>query len=77
MSKISSDGLQDLRKNIKNPLENLYKKIQKKGSLKWSDMKEEYNFIYKYLDNLSNWDIDNNESEPTVIVNNKVYKADK
>tara|TARA_Y100000593_G_scaffold9906_1_gene17945 strand:+ start:2569 stop:2811 length:243 start_codon:yes stop_codon:yes gene_type:complete len=80
MSKISNDGLQELTKNIKNPLDSLYDKVTKKGSIRWSDMKEEYDFIHKFLTRISNeWDTSGSDSapDPTVIVNNKVYKAEQ
>ena len=80
MSKISNDGLQELTKNIKNPLESLYNKVEKKGSIRWSDMREEFDYIYKFLTTIANeWDTTGSDSapDPTVIVNNKVYKAEQ
>mgnify|MGYP003124485017 CR=1 FL=1 len=79
MSKINNDGLQNLLTNIKNPLNSMYEKVQKNGSLKWGDMKEEYAFIYKFLKEVQNeWDTSGSDAppEPTVIVNNQVYKPD-
>ena len=32
MSRINNDGLQELLKNVKNPLNSIYEKTQKKGS---------------------------------------------
>ena len=76
MSKINSDGLQEIIKNIKNPLESIYNKMEKNGSLKWSDMKDEYDFIYRFLDTVQNtWDVSEHTKEDVkVIINNKVYK---
>ena len=77
MSRISKDGLQEVTKQIKNPLESIYNKFEKKGSLRWSDVKDEYDFIYKFLGNLESWVKDDEvEVEPTVVVNNKVYKPE-
>ena len=77
MSRLSKDGLQEVTKQIKNPLESIYNKFEKKGSLRWSDVKDEYDFIYKFLGNLESWVKDDEvEVEPTVVVNNKVYKPE-
>ena len=76
MSRINNDGLQELIKNIKNPLTSIYDKAERKGSLTWSDMKDEFDFIYRFLDKIENdWDTSETTSDPTVIVNNKVFKA--
>jgi len=48
MQKISNSGLEDLKVHVKNPLENLWKKLEKADISK--DCIEEYNFIYKFLD---------------------------
>ena len=43
-------------------------------------MREEYDFIHRFLDKVENdWDISetNTPSDPTVIVNNQVYKKDQ
>ncbi len=77
MSKISKDGLQEVTTHIKNPLESIYRKFQKKGSLRWTDVKEEYDFIYKFLGNLDSWvEDDKQEADPTVVVNNRIYKPE-
>ena len=77
MSKINNDGLQSIVKNIKNPLESIYNKVQRKGSLKWSDMKEEYDFIYKFLARIEDdWDVSEQTTDPIVTVNNRVYKPE-
>ena len=77
MSKINSDGLQEIVKNVKNPLESLYNKVQNKGSLTWSDMKEEYDFIYRFLSSVENeWDVSEQTTDPIVTVNNRVYKPE-
>jgi hypothetical protein len=75
MSKINSDGLQEVTKNIKDPLESIYNKFQRKGSLRWSDVKEEYDFIYKFLDKITSWEIGDTPREPDVTVDGKTYKA--
>ena len=75
MSKISKDGLQEVITHIKNPLESIYDKFEKKGSLRWSDVKEEYDFIYKFLDRISSWEEDGESENPEVVVNGKTYKV--
>ena len=77
MSKISSDGLQEITENIKNPSESIYNKFQKKGSLRWTDVKEEYDFIYKFLEGLDSWKTDNEPEDAKVIVNNKIYRPEQ
>ena len=77
MSKISKDGLQEITTNIKNPLESVYNKFQKKGSLRWTDVKEEYDFIYKFLDGLGSWNIDDEPGDAKVIINNKIYTPEQ
>ena len=80
MSKINNDGLQELTKNIKNPLDSLYRKVTKKGSIRWSDMRDEFDFIHKFLSKIENdWEISetNTPVDPTVIVNNQIYKKDQ
>ena len=37
MSRINNDGLQELLKNIKNPLTSIYDKAERKGSLKYTE----------------------------------------
>ena len=76
MSKINSDGLQEIIKNIKNQLESIHSKMEKKGSLTWADMKEEYDFIYRFLDKVQNdWDVSEYPKDDVkVIINNKMYK---
>ncbi len=75
MSKISKDGLEEVVKNIKNPLESVYDKFERKGSLRWSDVKEEYDFIYKFLDKIASWEISEEPKNPEVTVNGKTYKV--
>tara|TARA_R110002020_G_scaffold46024_5_gene131204 strand:- start:5399 stop:5632 length:234 start_codon:yes stop_codon:yes gene_type:complete len=77
MSKISKDGLEEVTKQIKNPLESIYGKFERKGSLRWSDVKEEYDFIYKFLDNMTSWEIGTETKDPDVMVNGKPYKVQK
>ena len=77
MSKISKDGLEEVTKHIKNPLESIYDKFERKGSLRWSDVKEEYDFIYKFLDNMTSWEIGTETKDPDVMVNGKPYKVQK
>tara|TARA_Y100000593_G_scaffold87210_1_gene167313 strand:+ start:2374 stop:2613 length:240 start_codon:yes stop_codon:yes gene_type:complete len=76
MSKINRDGLQDLQKNIKGPLESMYNKAQKGGSLTWADMKDAYDHMYRFLEDIeSKWDVQETMTQdPTVIINNKVFE---
>jgi hypothetical protein len=75
MAIIDKAGLQELETNIKNPLTNLWNKIEKAGIA--NDCLEEYDFIFKYLSNIeSNWQRpDQNTTDPSVIINGKVFVA--
>ena len=80
MSKISNDGLKQLKTNVKNPLESMYNKAQKSGHVKWSDMKDAYDFIYRFLDDVeNNWEVTDgeNKADPIVLINNKIYKPEQ
>ena len=72
---ISKEGVADVIQNVRNPLVSIYDKMQAKGGQKlgFSDIKEEFDWIMKFTKDVEEWQ-ETGVNDPTVIVNNKVYK---
>ena len=79
MAKIDQDGINEINEKIKNPLESIYDKMEKRGSVNFNDVKDEFDFIYRFLDQINNdWLLDTGKSianpTPTVTVDGKEYR---
>ena len=79
MAKIDQDGINEINEKIRNPLESIYDKLEKKGSVTFHDVKDEYEFIWNFLEQINeSWVLDtgNNMANPTptVTVDGKEYK---
>ena len=73
-NQISKDGLAEIQKNIKNPLVSIYDKFQRTGQLKFEDIRDEFDWMMKFVNkDVGGWQ-ETGVNDPTVIVNNKVYK---
>ena len=73
---IDREGLQELQTRIKNPLESIFDKFEKKGTLSFEDVKEEYDFMFRFLEDVQNWSNDTiTAPDPVITVNGKNYKA--
>ncbi len=72
-NQISRDGVAELQKNIKNPLVSIFDKFQASGKLSFEDIRDEFDWMMKFVKDVDEWQ-DSSSDEPTVIVNNKVYK---
>jgi uncharacterized protein YutE (UPF0331/DUF86 family) len=75
MAMIDEQGIREISEKLRNPLESIYTKLDKQGL--FSQVSEEFDFIYKFLDEIENsWDKSERE-DATVIVNGKVYKPEE
>ena len=75
MAKIDRDGIVELNKKIKNTLEHMYDKLEKRSM--FNDFSDEFDFIYRFLESIeTNWEITESggASSPKVIVNGQEYK---
>ena len=74
-NQISKDGLKEVIKNVRNPLVSIYDKFQAKGGQKLSfqDIREEFDWLMNFTKEVEKWQ-ETGVNDPTVIVNNKVYK---
>ena len=78
MARIDTAGIRVLNENIKNPLENIYNKLEAKGI--FSEFADEFDFIYRFLESIeTDWDTSGlgsaKEKEPEVTINGVPYKA--
>ena len=78
MARIDTNGIAELNENIKNPLENIYSKLEAKGV--FAEFADEFDFIYRFLESIENdWDISGlgsaTEKDPEVTINGVPYKA--
>ena len=76
-NQISKEGKQTLIKNVRNPLVSIYDKFQAQGTLKFDDIKDEFDFIMQFtkdVDGGTGWSESGGPEHPTVLVNNKLYK---
>ena len=75
MARIDNDGINEINEKIKNPLEHMYNKLEKKKI--FNDFKDEFDFIYRFLEDINyKWekiDGDSPSISPTVIVDGKEY----
>ena len=60
------------------PKEKVYFVLNSHGIvLTWSVMKDDYDFIYRFLDGIENdWEVSEQTEDPVVMVNHKVYKPE-
>ena len=73
---IDREGLAELKTRIRNPLESIYDKLEKKGKISFNDVKDEYDFMFKFLEDVENWSNDTvTAPDPVITVNGKPYKA--
>tara|TARA_R110000824_G_scaffold60492_3_gene161645 strand:+ start:681 stop:950 length:270 start_codon:yes stop_codon:yes gene_type:complete len=77
MARIDTNGINQLNENIKNPLENIYKKLESKGI--FAEFADEFDFIYRFLESIeTDWDTSGlgsaKEKEPEVTINGVPYK---
>ena len=77
MARIDTNGIAELNENIKNPLENIYKKLESKGI--FGEFADEFDFIYRFLESIeTDWDTSGlgsaSEKIPEVTVNGTPYK---
>ena len=77
MARIDTAGIRVLNENIKNPLENIYNKLEAKGI--FAEFADEFDFIYRFLDTINNdWQKVNENTlanpTPTVTVDGKEYR---
>ena len=77
MARIDTNGIAELNENIKNPLENIWKKLESKGL--FEDFKDEFDFIYRFLESIeTDWDTHGlgsaGEKIPEITVNGTPYK---
>ena len=77
MARIDTNGIAELNENIKNPLENIYKKLEAKGV--FGEVADEFDFIYRFLESIeTDWDTyglgSAGEKIPEVTVNGTPYK---
>ena len=73
MSKISKEGKEALQKNVTNPLNVMWEKIQKAGI---SDQcQPEYEFIFKFLSELDGWETIGPDTEYNhqVVIDGAIY----
>ena len=77
MARIDTNGIAELNEKIKNPLENIYKKLESKGI--FNEFADEFDFIYRFLDTINNdWQKVNENTlanpTPTDTVDGKEYR---
>ena len=77
MARIDTNGIAELNEKIKNPLENIYKKLEAKGV--FNDVADEFDFIYRFLESIeTDWDTHGlgsaGEKIPEVTVDGTPYK---
>ena len=52
MTKISKSTYEDIKRNISNPLSVMYDKIEKKGTVSFKDIQDEYSHMFQYIQKL-------------------------
>mgnify|MGYP007026218312 CR=1 FL=1 len=74
MAQIDADGIKQLEQNVKTPLSSIYDKLSKEGN--FNLIKDEFDWIMSFINNDvgSKWE-QVGATEPTVIINNRLYKA--
>ena len=75
MATIDQEGVQLISEKIKNPLESIYTKLDKLGV--FNNVSEEFDFIYKFLDEIENEWQRSVQEDPTIMVNGKAYKPEQ
>ena len=78
MARIDTNGIAELNEKIKNPLENIFKKLEAKGV--FNEVADEFDFIYRFLESIeTDWDTSGlgsaKEKDPEVTINGIPYKA--
>ena len=77
MARIDTNGIAELNEKIKNPLENIYKKLDAKGI--FAEFADEFDFMYRFLESIeTDWDTSglgtSKEKEPDVVINGTPFK---
>jgi len=77
MARIDTNGIAELNEKIKNPLESIYEKLQRKNI--FTEFEDEFDFIFRFLENIeTDWDTSGlgsaGEKIPEVTVNGTPYK---
>ena len=70
---IDEQGIQELNDKIKNPLNSIFNKLEGEGN--FNIVAEEFDFIFKFLGEIENWDRPNIQaSKPkNVVIDGKLY----
>tara|TARA_B100000287_G_scaffold391612_1_gene403376 strand:+ start:278 stop:511 length:234 start_codon:yes stop_codon:yes gene_type:complete len=74
MATIDQEGVMEINEKVKNPLESMYKKLDKLGV--FNHVSEEFDFLYKFLNEIENDWQRSVQEDPTVLVNGKAYKPE-
>jgi len=74
MATIDQEGVQLISEKVKNPLKSIYTKLDKLGV--FNHVSEEFDFLYKFLDEIENDWQRSVQEDPTILVNGKAYKPE-
>ena len=72
MAVIDNEGVKEVLKNIKNPLNAIYDKLEASGQ--FGNYIDEFDYIYKFLDKVENdWVRPGSVEKLNVVINGKTY----